>query len=537
MSAPTAGVTPTATAPAAPAAPTVHDLGPVIAVPEVLVQVDGEPVTGVHVAQVRVRREASTPAVCALTLAAQRADGLDEVGARVAAGADLAVWLDPWPDALFRGDVVTVEEHLGPDGSRSLVLHGQDRAHRWRQATRVRVLTDVTAADIVAEAASEAGLDVAADDPPEAGPRWPRVVQDGRSTLDLVTTLTARAGLWWVVDADGGGVRLVRVEPGAPGEPALAVAPGRGLVEAVVARTATAVHDRWRVTGWDPVTGDVVDGSGTTPHLDLDAVGSVRAETGVRAGTTTAGPDHADALAAALAHRDALRARVLHAVVLGDPRLVPGATLRVEGLGAGDGDHVLLQADHVVDAATGYTCVVSSAPPGLAGHEPVDRTAPSWATPADVVDVADPDGRGRVRVSLLAYDGAESSWLPVLAVGGGGAKGLTCQPDVGDRVLVLHDPDDPGRGVVLGGVRADGAALPGAGVADGSVVAYALGLPGGQVVRVAADGDAVVLENAAGSSVELTDAGVVVHAVGDLTLEAPGRRLLLRADRIDLERG
>lgn len=512
-----------------------------LTVPDVRVRVDGaslEAVHGahtVHVAQVRVRREASTPAACTLTLTASVVGALDDVAAALTVGADVTVALGPWPDPLFRGDLLTVEDRFGADGSRVLVLRCQDRAHRWRQATRIRVITDVTVADVVTEVAGQVGLDVTAD---ETGPRWPHVLQDGRSTLDLVTSLTARAGLWWQVEPDGERVRLRALTPGAAGDPVATVAPGRGLVEAVVRRTAAAVHDRWRVTGWDPVTGDVVDGSGSTPHLDLDAVGRVEADPGVRAGTTTAGPDHADAAATALAGRDAARARVLHAVVLGDPALVPGATLRVEGLGGSDGDHVLLTTDHVVDPATGYTCVVSSAPPGSdVGHEPLDRTAPSWAAPADVVDVDDPERRGRVRVSLLTYDGAESAWLPVLAVGGGGAKGLTCQPDVGDRVLLLHDPDDPGRGVVLGGVRSDGGPEPAAGVVDGAVGTYALGLPGGQVVRVAADGDRVVLENHAGSRVELSADGVVVHAAGDLTLEAPGRRLRLRADRIDLERG
>ena len=43
-------------------------------------------------------------------------------------------------------------------------------------------------------------------------------------------------------------------------------------------------------------------------------------------------------------------------------------------------------------------------------------------------------------------------------------KGLALQPDVGDRVVVAHDSRDPGRGVVLGGLRTTDGGEPGVGV-------------------------------------------------------------------------
>ena len=149
--------------------------------------------------------------------------------------------------------------------------------------------------------------------------------------------------------------------------------------------------------------------------------------------------------------------------------------------------------------------------------------------------IDDPDGRGRVRVALSAYDGLESEWLPVLALGAGEAKGLALQPDVGDRVVVAHDSRDPGRGVVLGGLRTTDGGEPGVGVVDGAVGVYGLRLPTGQSLRLSADGDSVVVGNQTGSRVELTEAGIVVHAEGDLVLEAPGHLMRLQADRIELE--
>ena len=43
------------------------------------------------------------------------------------------------------------------------------------------------------------------------------------------------------------------------------------------------------------------------------------------------------------------------------------------------------------------------------------------------------------------------------------------------------------------------------------------------------------LVNQAGSTVRIDETGIVVHSAGDLTLEAPGHAMRLRAASIDLE--
>ncbi|WNB87301.1 contractile injection system protein, VgrG/Pvc8 family [Cellulomonas sp. ATA003] len=536
----TAAGTPTSTAAGTPTSTSTWGAGPV-AVPRVEVRLSGSVLpdeSARMLRTVRVRREISSPAACSLELVGTRAGELDDVLATVEVGAEVTLTLDAWSDTFFHGEVVTVEHRYGPDGSSTLTVRAQDRAHRWRQDSRLRVFVDVTVAGLVEEVADEIGLGVDAAQP---GPRWPQVVQDGRSTLNLVTDLCGRAGLWWQVDADGDRVRVVASGVGAhDAGPAVEVTWGETLLEAVVTRSAVGVHDSWRVTGWDPVTGGVADETSQSSTVDLDAVGSVSASGGVVGGTSTAGPDHAAAHAAALTAAGTGRSRSLRAVVRGDVRLVPGVTLTVQGVAAqAAGDYVVLTADHVVDTVGGYTCTVSSAPPphlrpGRLGADSVGRP---WTTPGEVLRVDDPEERGRVRVALTAYDRLESEWLPVLSLGAGEGKGLTVQPDVGDHVLVAHDVGDPGRGVVLGGVRSSGGSEPAAGVADGAVGAYALQLPGGQVVRLSAATDLVRLANAAGSRLDLHEDGVHLTAAGDLVVEAPGRTITLRAARINMERG
>ncbi|MFN8073814.1 MAG: phage baseplate assembly protein V [Kineosporiaceae bacterium] len=516
----------------APVPPVPRDLpaSTVRRVPVVTVSAAGAPLASaaaLALRAVRVRREASAPAACELEFA----DPPEDLRA-LAVGRDVVVGLDSATDALFTGDVVAVEHGYGPDGVHRVRVRCQDAAARLRERSTLRAFVDVSVADLVRELADAAGLRVEGD-AGSVGGRRERLLTDGRSDLDLLTGITRRAGLWWQVDAGGGVLRVF----GADGSGATASTErGAGLLEAAFDVTSVGVRPGRRVVGWDPVTGLVADASASAPGAAADAPG----DAAVRGGFVTAGADAAEGLARALAGDDAARARSVRAVLVGDPALAPGARLQVGGVAADvAGEYLLLSAEHVVDGAGGYTTTVSSLPPAhLQARALLDAPSARPAiTPGTVLRVDDPDGRGRVTVGLGAYDGLETPWLPVLALGAGEAKGLTVQPDVDDHVLVVHDPADPGRGVVLGGLRTAGGSEPSAGVSGGRAGAYALRLPGGQGVRVAADGDRVLLENAAGSRVELTDRGITVHSAGDLVLEAPGRGLRLRAARIDLERG
>jgi len=498
-------------------------------VPGVTLQIDGEELDAVGVALlagIRVRREASAPAACALTFEdpadAAALEGILALGAAVEAS------VDGFSDALFTGEIVSVEQAFGADGTLQVTARCQDAAHRLRADSQLRVFVDVSVSELVRELASTAGLDV---DASEEGPRIPRLVQDGRSALDLLTSITRRAGLWWRVDPSGSTIELF--DDGGAGDD-VAVVYGETLLQASVTASSLANRSGWRVLGWDPVTGEVATGSADA------AAAAPGASEGVLGGAMTPGGAHLDALARGLAGDDSATGRSLRAVIEGDPAVGAGTTLVVDGLTPGaSGSFVLLSADHVVDPFGGYTCTVTTVPPDhlrlLRRLDESPGREASAITIAEVLRIDDPERRGRVRVALSAYDGLESEWLPVLALGAGETKGLALQPDVGDRVVVAHDSRDPGRGVVLGGLRTTDAGEPGVGVVDGKVGVYGLRLPTGQSLRMSAEGDSIVLANRGGSRVELTDAGIVVHSEGDLVLEAPGHLLRLQADRIELE--
>lgn len=504
-----------------------HAASEPLRVPRVSISIAGSTLDVEHTAMLgsmRVRREASAPAACELVFE----DPADVPGLErsLTLGAEVEVRLDGVAGSLFSGDLLTVERAFAPDGTLRVTARCQDAAHRLRSDSRVRAFVDVSVAELVRELAGDVGLGV---EPGAEGPRLPRLVQDGRSSLELLTSVTRAAGLWWqVID---GRVTLFGAE-GLGRETSVEF--GADVLEAVVTTSALANRSGWRLMGWDPVSGSVMSGSSAA---DAAAPGAREAVAG---GRIAVGVDHLDALASGLAADDASVARSLRAVLQGDATIVPGVRIVVRDLTPEASDAFLvLTADHVVDPFSGYLCTVTSdVPHHLRVRDRLDRVPAREAssiTLGEVLRIDDPEGRGRVRVALSAYDRIESEWLPVLALGAGEAKGLTLQPDIGDHVVVAHDTRDPGRGVVLGGVRTTAGGEPAVGVVDGAVGVYGMGLPTGQSLRLAAAKDTVVVVNKGGSRIELSEAGVVVHAAGDLILEAPGHLLRLRANRIELE--
>lgn len=496
-------------------------------VPRVSITIDGVLLDAERTAtlgSLRVRREASAPAACELVFEDPAdASGLERL---LSLGAEIEVHLDGVSGALFSGDLLTVEHAFAPDGTLQVTLRCQDAAHRLRGDSRLRVFVDVSVAELVRELASEVGLGITAE---AADLRLPRFIQDGRSSLAMLTSITRGAGLWWqVIDR-----KIVLFGAEGTGK-STGVEFGADLLEAVVTTSSLANRTGWRLTGWDPVSGSIVTGSSSG---DAAAPGASEAASG---GHTAIGADNLDALAGGLVADDASVSRSLRAVLHGDAAIGPGVHLAVRGLIPEASDtFLILMAEHVIDQFSGYVCTVTSeTPPHLRLRDNLDRAPTREAssiTLGEVLRIDDPEERGRVRVALSAYDRIESEWLPVLALGAGETKGLTLQPDVGDHVVVAHDTRDPGRGVVLGGVRTTAGGEPAVGVVDGAVGVYGLGLPTGQSLRLSAAKDSVVVVNNGGSRIELTDAGVLVHAEGDLLLEAPGHLLRLRAARIEME--
>jgi phage baseplate assembly protein gpV len=188
---------------------------------------------------------------------------------------------------------------------------------------------------------------------------------------------------------------------------------------------------------------------------------------------------------------------------------------------------VLTEVTHTVDTDGHLTHFTTQPPPA---------PATGWAASATlgaVTDVTDPDGLGRVRISLPTLGDLDAGWLAVVCPGAGRGRGIVALPDVEDTVLVLLPHGEPAGGLVLGSLYGTLTPPDRAGVADGRVGRFSMTTADGQSIVLDNAGRQLRIANEVGSYVELTPQRLTLHAATELVIEAPGRAMTVRAASVD----
>jgi uncharacterized protein involved in type VI secretion and phage assembly len=165
--------------------------------------------------------------------------------------------------------------------------------------------------------------------------------------------------------------------------------------------------------------------------------------------------------------------------------------------------------------------------------------------PALVSDIKDPDGVGRVKVTLpwSPDSGGEryEAWARVATLMGGNQRGSWFIPDVNDEVLVVFEGGDVRRPYVIGGLWNGSDAPPetmdGAGNNDKKVLKSRNGVvvtlddtdgqeqfiaetPGGQKVTLRDGPGSIELADSNGNSVKLDSSGITINASMNVTINA-----------------
>lgn len=476
---------------------------------------------GLRVLTVRVRGRLAQPAQCELGLSNSGAPSWPD---DCALGDSLRVRVRGETEDLFSGEVTCVEL-IRSGEPLDLRVRAYDPLHRLRRRQRPRVFTDVTAADLADELTSDLGLTVAA---PEPGPRLDRVVQHRQSDLTLLVEVCAAAGLYPVVR----GTTLQLSTLAGQGE-TTALRFGATLWEARVEANLDRVARRVTAIGWHPQQAETFTHEADTPRGGPSGLPPADPPGTDSTVTLVDQPGRSDEAVAGLA-QSALDSRaatgvVLRGVAAGDAGLWPGSRIAVRGVaGAVDGEYVLTETTHTVDGA-GYQCAFTTEPP-----EPVTAPVAAGMTLGRVTAVDDPDGLGRVRVSLPALGDVDAGWLAVLCPGAGPRRGLVALPDRDDTVLVALPHQSPADGVVIGSLYGT-TEPPDAGVVGASVRRWGLHTAGGQAIVVDDEERLIRVANQAGSYLELAPGTVRLHATTDLVIDAPGQAMTIRAASVDFE--
>ena len=165
--------------------------------------------------------------------------------------------------------------------------------------------------------------------------------------------------------------------------------------------------------------------------------------------------------------------------------------------------------------------------------------------PALVSDIKDPDGQGRVKVTLPwspdTAGGRYEAWARLATMMGGNNRGSWFVPDVNDEVLVVFEAGDPRRPYVIGGLWNGSDAPPdsmdGAGQNNRKVLRSRNGVkvtlddtsgqeemiletPGGQKVTLKDGPGTVEVVDSNGNSVKLEPSGITVNAAAKVTVTA-----------------
>lgn len=502
------------------------------------IQVDGRPLAtsgDQALKEVRIWQRLSESTLCTLTFADPDApDFIPYIGLMPGVRLEVSA-TDPLMRP-FSGRVSGVEDHYGPAGQRIVKISAHDGLYTLHKRQQVKTHIQLTVPELADAMLTDLGISVAAE---VTGPVWDHIIQHEVSDLAFLKDYAERSGLYFFLSGDS--LRLFPLKPEPPG---ITLEYRLSLIEVTLTHDSDWDTESVTVDGWNPWRAEARIGEARSP-LNDGAFATPRMLSDQPAQTDA----QLDSLAAAVLDKSSALKRSVHGTAEGDFRLMPGVSIRIDGVDSThNGLYLLTSTEHRFDAEQGFVTVFDTAPP---------KTTPgqqnTLATLARVTQVEDTERLGRIKVLLPGYHDAESDWLEVVMPGAGVNKGLIALPDIDDRVLVLLLNGHPDQAVVLGGLYGE-PGPPDHNVEDNAVHRYSFLTPGGQAIRMNDRGGVISVENRSGSRVELSgdrikletpdgqilelnDQSLCLHSETDCCIEAPGRTLTLKADKIRFERG
>jgi uncharacterized protein involved in type VI secretion and phage assembly len=173
----------------------------------------------------------------------------------------------------------------------------------------------------------------------------------------------------------------------------------------------------------------------------------------------------------------------------------------------------------------------------------VERKRLYGVYPAEVTDIKDPDGQGRVKIRLPWSPDPDSGyevWARLATLMGGNERGTWFIPDPGDEVLALFEGGDPRRPYVVGalwnGRDRPPQAMDGAGQNNEKVIAsrrniritlddsegretITIETPGGQMVKLSDSPASIELSDSNGNTIRTGTSGISIETSNTLSID------------------
>jgi phage protein D/phage baseplate assembly protein gpV len=414
-----------------------------------------------------------------------------------------------------------------------------DRLHRLSRGRQVRSFQNVTDSDVASRIARECGLQADIQPTREV---HPYLFQSNQTNLEFLRQRAGAVGyLLYVL-----GKKLCFKPPGQKQQP-VELRWGATLSEFRPRMTTIEQVNTITTRGWDPrsrkeIVSDATAAEGM-PDIGQKKKGGDLAQEAFRIKASLLVLDRplhnqagADQLAKAVASRQSERFIEAEGTCIGNPGIIAGASLKIEGIGTRfGGTYFVTSAAHSYNAKQGFTTRFS-----ISGQTPstlltVLRNSqgapPSLGLVIGIVtDNNDPEGWGRVKVKYpwLSQDHA-SDWARVVAVGGGPERGVEFIPEINDEVLVGFEMGDVHHPYVVGGLWNGKDAPPqkSRDVVKGGRVERRIirSREGHQIVFDDSSSGSVTISDKKGNKIVLDTAGnkILIESKGDLTIKAGGK--------------
>ncbi|PTL58289.1 VgrG-related protein [Paraconexibacter algicola] len=434
---------------------------------------------------------------------------------------------------VFVGEVAAVEVEFGGELGTTIDLVAFDATHRMHNTVASRTFKQASARDALQKIAAEHGLRVGSIDTVVAPAKLETIDQVAESDWRFLTRLLRDAG--GRLQSDLGTLTVVEVGAAARGAREIELAWGQGLLRFRPRASGAGQRKEVVVTQWDPEqkreTVAKAPVPKTAPALKRPAA-TGRVTYAMRPGEGTKTTEPLAKAAAAEVARHFLEAE---AVAHGDPRLRPGATANVTGVGKRfGGKHVIVGATHVFHAAGGYVTRLrlgggeSSLLQDL-GSAPA-RRATDQLVVGVVTNTKDPKKLGRVKVKIPVLEGLETDWARVALGSAGANRGTYQQLMVDDEVVLGFEHGDIERCFVLG-VLHNGKDKPDAAMVD---PATAIGIRQDKDLDAAFKGKALVATDK-GMTVKAAQGPLELTANKAMTLKSETAAIAIEASASDVK--
>lgn len=391
----------------------------------------------------------------------------------------------PVKATLIIGEITAIEPVFSAAGRPTLRVRGYDRSHRLTRGKKTRTYGDANPTGsgitdeqiintIVQETDQVTGKQV--DTSGLSGLKYYYVLQYNQTDLEFLWSRARLLGYQVYVEDKKLYFQKADAHRGAQSDKPAALRWGHNLRSFEPRLTLMHQVDQAMVKGWDPATKRAIestnssDTSKTIPAIGLGKKGSALAKETLGGTAEEVVVDHpiltvdqAKAMAAArFAEAESEFIQADGECREGDPRLIAGRVVTIEGVGERfSGDYYVTEARHVYAKGTyEVTFSVTGRTPNtlsylLHGDNGHGRDRIDGVVTAKVTSLEDPEELGRVQIMfpwLPKYKDADlsSNWARIATPMGGKERGFFFLPEIDDEVLVAFEHGDINYPYIVG---------------------------------------------------------------------------------------